>query len=1496
MEDYGFTFWDLLQFSDQLRSEHLFISCEQTSLRELNSKVVQSASQLAQLAWIKTQQRINLDGLIMSKPDCSPDVCCLRANTLDQTQFIDAKKVLGYQESSACGKLFNTIRQCPKLLAACLTHMDTVSPDKVPCLVNSIISGLYANCLIPQDELNILILLRHLTILQLLPCDDPRRLLRHSTCAFSRVYSAFLEGLFPAKVFLTAALHEPIMKLLMEDDNFLDIDPDKARDRFPQDERLRLFGVEGSAEYQMKVQRYRQWSINKLCKITKRFIDSLFNNISCFPSCLSWLIKHIYTMLSSAQNIPEKEVFTISMDLIFTYFICPAIVNPEPYGITEASISYVARFNLIQVAQLLQMLALKRYQETDPKLEDIYSQFEKDSVPKFLDVLLNSVTEDLDEKTVLSKCKNHCIDRFAMFFTETELNTFVSMLDICNNFYSSTGQHMEIFSELKPLLDLLPESFLMARLSNLNNNVSLAVTPVDVPKKLSLLNKVNRGFGGSSTSVHISNDSNDDSGEEEHVLLEKCPKAVLVFPLDSEYEVNLGFHTEEKVLAMERTEDSQSEGNPNRGNDDLEVTKSDVTDGKDVQEKRTRFSLDNTNDVGNASDNLDVASEAASNHSASSLELENDNLSDMVSANVSGRGSPNISGRDTPSSQLTEGDEAAGNNSAVNAEPRFVPIPPPVKQPRFDLDDKFGKFDIKTIMGGERDETVSMVSDTWSTDALASDAENIDQQAEQRGNVLQPLQPEHIAPSALLPQMLDTVSETASEAWSTDVAASDSERLIEVETDDTVSVARSDDTARSEVESRGELETEDTGSVSGASIRSGRSGRDLPIPTPMKDLTNVTGQGGGTAEYRRRTFEFVDNNRRDFCAGYSGDNPGEAASGPSTSKTPEKALKIVDVKFTSTIFTSVTTTSQRTTFNSMSHHQSQSQSLSANRMLNFRSQPSSSSQEVSIEDDKGVCLSTVSLASSGSSGSESRAKSSEGHSPPVANGSIPSMSLQASSSPFFVKSSIPKSISFDKSADKDITDEDSKNKKGFLRNFKPSFFKGKAGRGKVVRGSDDLGIFETGSNAGDNSPLNYPNTSNKSIRRVVSEENKSQHNDTSDDILAKYRKKPVVTSDTVDISQLNGSISQVYLTAESGNAETGDPEFSPFDDAKKKLRLVLSSADSSVPLMRNMNNLKDNILVSFLQVQLAEAINLQDRTFIAQLHETLRCVKTFDNEGIHKLFDSMKEEYKGRAPYIAYLLRCRQALLLSISYIERLSERVKCDKDVGYKFLVSICVRLFLEKQDSSVNQFTEEFKQLTLPDEKNDLLDNFLSKLYEDLEKDPIFYYSNIVQLDLARIAIDRAVISRCYIHAMYPNGDGDISRDQVLYEHMKNLAKIITPNHKDLRIPKMFHSECPWPSAQAQISAISSYKTAHDKVQCVCRTMDTIVNLLSLASRVPAADDLVPVLVYVLIKANPPSLLSTVQYVNSFYANKMEGEVQYWWVQFCSAIEFIKTMDYNE
>ena len=89
---------------------------------------------------------------------------------------------------------------------------------------------------------------------------------------------------------------------------------------------------------------------------------------------------------------------------------------------------------------------------------------------------------------------------------------------------------------------------------------------------------------------------------------------------------------------------------------------------------------------------------------------------------------------------------------------------------------------------------------------------------------------------------------------------------------------------------------------------------------------------------------------------------------------------------------------------------------------------------------------------------------------------------------------------------------------------------------------------------------------------------------------------------------------------------------------------------------------------------------------------------------------------------------------------------------------------------------------------------------------------------------------------------------------------------------------------------------QTPADKLQCAVRCASIIMNLLSMANEksVPAADDFMPVLIYILIKANPPCLLSTVQYVSSFYEKRLCGAEQYWWTQLTSAIEFIKTMDY--
>lgn len=53
-------------------------------------------------------------------------------------------------------------------------------------------------------------------------------------------------------------------------------------------------------------------------------------------------------------------------------------------------------------------------------------------------------------------------------------------------------------------------------------------------------------------------------------------------------------------------------------------------------------------------------------------------------------------GRDTPSSQMTEGEEAASVRQPLD----FTPPPPPKAstQTKFDINDKFGKFEIDKLI------------------------------------------------------------------------------------------------------------------------------------------------------------------------------------------------------------------------------------------------------------------------------------------------------------------------------------------------------------------------------------------------------------------------------------------------------------------------------------------------------------------------------------------------------------------------------------------------------------------------------------------------------------------------------------------------------------------------------------------------------------------------------------------------------------------------------
>ncbi|UYV63347.1 GAPVD1 [Cordylochernes scorpioides] len=1252
--------------------------------------VQQAAEQLFHQSWISKQQHISLERLILSQLEASPATTLTLFNSYEASRFVDGYKVLGGQEPSY-SMLLGLLRSNPRLVALCLA-----SPgDKVTLehMVNVFMASIYGNCLLPEDEGHVLTLLKELMVLQLTTTANPLRLLRHGSCAFSRVYKALNEGLFAAKLYLTAALHDPIMRLLMEDDLFLDIDSSKSAVRFPQKERLRHFGREGTPEYEEKVRKYRNTIISKLVALTNRFIAGIRNHMFCFPQSLAWLVRNLAETM--AGHAEPREVWAMCADLVFAFFICPAVVNPEPYGIMEdVHISNIARFNLMQVAQILQVFAMAKWEDLDPRLMDIYSKFDKDCMSSVLDQILAGEVMEVGSQIPPD------LKRSAVLITKSDLQALVAYL--------------------RGLQGVVPDlQASLSSLKSLNGTGSGGLTGEDGGEDVVLVVPLSVGGGGD------------------------CP----------------GMLTEDKVLMQHKSRvrmvgTPPAEGKRTRFSQDYQeslVIVAVYACGVDVEKGPIRQQLWNAPKCDNVeswfgaqsrmipagtSDNLEALSEAASNHSvSSSLDLENDdNLSDMVSANVSGRGTPNVSGRDTPSSQLEGGEDP--------------PLAQPAKQNAGDIEEKFGRFEIKPLV--EADETKSMVSDTWSTDVLASDSETVEQSE-------QPPQPP-IMPPELQPPQDGGTSETASDAWSTDVMTSDTERLQELDTDDNASVTRSDD-----------LINFGTPEVKAIDLFLASTYLDLCGPranhTPSQEDLTPTGNNSDSSALVEDNFNNMQSLGRLSLA---------------VKEEPEENL-------ISTIQDNMPTPKSRSSLADIL-------SMDLTQTLNLPPSPAPTSSGLADFQNN-------------------------------------------------LESGAPRSSSTPKEG------EDGKphNRKSFfkLSNFKLTF----KVKPKKHHHHSGAGNHGSGDDSGPSLKVQQPLES-------------------SEDILAKYRtKKP-------------DQPSPAGPPAECIEEDEGPPqtEAEIMEDAKRKLRMVLSRTD--VDLLPSLSGMSTMEVDTLLRLLLAEATNLQNRALMAQLHEALRCLDSLDSMRCQKLVASLIADYKGRAPYIAYLTRSAQSLLASSAYLDSLLSRTERDKLSCSKHLLSYCVRSFLESKERMVQRFVTNFQSLNVADEKALLVEKFLEYLYSSMEADPIWQQATEQQLEFSQTVIQRAVMGQIYLYALYPNGDGDVLRDRVLHEHMSKLAGV-------------FQRECPWPSAQAELITITAFKTPQDKLHCVLNCMSILVNLLQMANVIPAADDLLPVLVYVLIQANPPALLSTIQYIDTFL--RLEGgEEAYWWTQFRSAAEFIKNLDY--
>ncbi|KAF8916332.1 hypothetical protein CPB85DRAFT_1216717, partial [Mucidula mucida] len=171
--------------------------------------------------------------------------------------------------------------------------------------------------------------------------------------------------------------------------------------------------------------------------------------------------------------------------------------------------------------------------------------------------------------------------------------------------------------------------------------------------------------------------------------------------------------------------------------------------------------------------------------------------------------------------------------------------------------------------------------------------------------------------------------------------------------------------------------------------------------------------------------------------------------------------------------------------------------------------------------------------------------------------------------------------------------------------------------------------------------------------------------------------------------------------------------------------------------------------------------------------------------------------------------------------------------------------------------------------------------------------------EFDNALEGMEKLVMNQVYIYTFTPAmrrgavTTDDLERDRVLEQRIKLFAWI-EPRHLDLHLGE--NAEGFLAFAQQELLKINSYKAPRDKLICILNCCKVIFGLIRhMESTASSADEFLPLLIYVLIKSNPPNLISNLLFISRFRAPSKvsSGEGAYYLSSLESAVAWVEGLD---
>ncbi|KAG2209405.1 hypothetical protein INT47_008247, partial [Mucor saturninus] len=285
---------------------------------------------------------------------------------------------------------------------------------------------------------------------------------------------------------------------------------------------------------------------------------------------------------------------------------------------------------------------------------------------------------------------------------------------------------------------------------------------------------------------------------------------------------------------------------------------------------------------------------------------------------------------------------------------------------------------------------------------------------------------------------------------------------------------------------------------------------------------------------------------------------------------------------------------------------------------------------------------------------------------------------------------------------------------------------------------------------------------------------------------------------------------------------------------------------------------------------------------VRELVQTLETTKIDESASTHETNDSVQTDVAQSAKKVASIDNTTNQFQADLPTFDfhRFLEQLKQPSAALIARYIKGFIAAFHRREVWTVN---EQIK----------FIQDFLNFTYIKMRDCDVWRDVSEKEFENAKEGMEKLVMNRLFNVTFSPSTMDDKEKDEILH-HKINIFRWIREEHLDIPVTKDNDSFLVF--AESELLKMNNYKAPRDKLICILNCCKVIFGLMKHMEGDEGADVFLPMLIYVVIRANPPRLISNVQYISRFRnPDLLRSEAGYYLTNLMGAIEFIETMDVN-